>query len=180
MHEWSASAVASKNGDVWQFHHANPKLASTPPTCGVIGAEMAADHSLSEARRRDLKATIDINAPLNSVPIAKYYGLAERLKAQCVQHLKADVGALPRGRDLDIGYVYLKRYTILTTEKIPEHNYYRSPNFKKEREELRKSIPWCLEWLELIASRMDDEEAAKAEAAPVSYTHLTLPTILLV
>ena len=67
-----------------------PQIGFDSTTCGVIGAEMAADHSLSEARRRDLKATIDINAPLNSVPIAKYYGFAERLAAQCVHHLRMD------------------------------------------------------------------------------------------
>ena len=42
-----------------------PQIGFDSTTCGVIGAEMAADHSLSEARRRDLKATIDINAPLS-------------------------------------------------------------------------------------------------------------------
>ena len=130
-----------------------PQIGFDSTTCGVIGAEMAADHSLSEARRRDLKATIDINAPLNSVPIAKYYGFAERLKAQCVHHLRMDAGALPSGRELDVGYVYLKRYAILITEKIPVHNYYKSPNFAKEKEALKKSIPWCVEWLDLVATR---------------------------
>ena len=147
----------------WQVHHAHPTLAST--TSRSWCDRMIPDHKLSEARRRDLKATIEINAPLNSVPIAKYYGFAERLKAQCVHHLRMDAGALPSGRELDVGYVYLKRYAILITEKIPVHNYYKSPNFAKEKEALKKSIPWCVEWLDLVATRMDAEEAAKAEAA---------------
>jgi hypothetical protein len=114
----------------------------------------------SEARRVRLQATIDINTPLNSVPILKYYALAERLKGQGEQELVKPASEL-RGRTLDIVYVFLKRYAHFATMVIPSHNYYKSPTYASEKTALVKSLPWCVNSLELIVRKMDQEEEQK-------------------
>jgi len=124
-------------------------------TMEVVGAA-------SKEWRDSLMREVVVPELMNSLPLTKYYEIAEQVAKQAEEQDLADQFAH--------AYISYKRYMGLAIQVIPKHNYYRN-NFQRQRYALRARRDELTDKLRLLVSRMDEvaqkhkDELAKQEQA---------------
>jgi len=107
-------------------------------------------HRPSEARRKALNAEISLPSVSNFFPIERYYDAAQTLYESFLQTNRDD-------SQLDLCYLYGKRYCMFVLEAIPEHNYHNTPKYKGLHKQHTVQVTKVLDLLESVVTRMDKD-----------------------
>lgn len=112
----------------------------------------------SDARRKALADQITIPDVSSFFPLERYYDVAEKLYQSLNQTFATK-------DDLDLCYVYGKRYCMFCMEAIPAHNYYGTTKYKALQNKHTAQIQKVVSILEEVATAMDRQEISRAKEA---------------
>lgn len=105
-------------------------------------------------RRQQLREAGDgVPTVSNFFPIERYYDASDKVLESFETAFEA--------RQLDNAYVYGRRYSTFYVKGIVKHDYYRSQNSERRRNQANKRVDDVLTKLELVSEWIDAEELEK-------------------
>jgi len=104
----------------------------------------------SDARRKALAAEISLPTVSNFFPIERYYDAAQTLFDSVMQTKYDD-------KQLELCYVYAKRYCMFVLEAIPDHHYYGTAKYRMLQKKHTLQVQKVLDMLEGLVDRMDQD-----------------------
>jgi hypothetical protein len=113
-----------------------------------------------DARRKALAAEISVPVISSFFPLEHYYDTAEKL------YLSLPQTAFTGEKDLDLCYVYGKRYCMFCSDAIPVHNHYGAVKYKSLQNKHTAQAQKVLSMLEDITAAMDKEELEHGTVLP--------------
>jgi hypothetical protein len=114
----------------------------------------------SDARRMALATEISVPVVSSFFPLERYYDAAEKL------YLSVTQTAFTGEKDLDLCYVYGKRYCMFCIEAIPMHIHYGAVKYKSLQNKHTAQVQKVLSMMEDVAAAMDNEEVERGAVLP--------------